>query len=278
MPTTADSRLTWMRRLAWAGVLLMLAVTTASAWLRLAQPRPDCFDWPACRAAERPVAVAVAPAVMGAPGTLAIVRGTHRVTATLMLLVVIAVATLAMAKPPRQRTAGRLALALLALALGLSVLGIVTPGSRAVGVLLGNLLGGLLMLGLSWRLATQLAGWPISSPRLARWALPGAALWLTQAAFGALSGSGRMPAAPVAHMALALLAGSCALGVGWAARAQGQRVEGTALLSLTGLQFVLAAAAAGSAAAPAWVLLHNLGAAIGLALLLGLVRRASAAE
>ena len=110
-----------------------------------------------------------------------------------MLLVVIAVAALALAKPPRRGTAGRLALALLALALALSVLGIVTPGSRAVGVLLGNLLGGLLMLGLSWRLATQLAGWPISSPRLARWALLGAALWLAQAAFGALSGSGRMP-------------------------------------------------------------------------------------
>ena len=73
MPTTADSRLTWMRRLAWAGVLLMLVVTTASAWLRLAQPRPDCFDWPACRTADRPVAAAVAPAVMGAPGTLALV-------------------------------------------------------------------------------------------------------------------------------------------------------------------------------------------------------------
>jgi heme A synthase len=57
-------------------------------------------------------------------------------------------------------------------------------------------------------------------------------------------------------------------------RAQGRRIEATALLSLTGLQFMLAAAAAGSAAAPAWVLLHNIGAAIGLALLVGLARTA----
>ena len=75
-------------------------------------------------------------------------------------------------------------------------------------------------------------------------------------------------------MVLALVAGSCSLGVGMAARRQGHRVDGTSLLSLTGLQFALAAAAAGSAAAPAWVLLHNIGAALGLALMLGLGRRA----
>ena len=40
----------------------------------------------------------------------------------------------------------------LVLALGLSVLGIVTPGSCVAGVLLGNLLGGVLMLALAWRL------------------------------------------------------------------------------------------------------------------------------
>jgi hypothetical protein len=75
-------------------------------------------------------------------------------------------------------------------------------------------------------------------------------------------------------MVLALVAGSCSLGVGMAARRQGHRVDGTGLLSMTGLQFALAAAAAGSAAAPAWVLLHNIGAALGLALMLGLGRRA----
>lgn len=270
---TAENRLTTLRRLAWFCVLLMLAVTTASAWLRLAQPRPACFDWPACRGADRPAPVATAPAMLGAPATLALVRGTHRATATLVLLVVIALAVLALARPPRRWGTGRVALALLFLALALSVLGIVTPGSRAAGVLLGNLLGGLLMLGLSWRLATQLAGWPEASPALARWAQLGAGLWMAQAALGALSGSGHWHAAPVAHMALALLAGSCSLGVGLAARLQGRRVEGSGLLSMTGLQFALAAAAAGSAAAPAWVLLHNIGAALGLALLLGLGRR-----
>ena len=274
MPMTAHRRLIALRRLAWACVLLMLVVTSASAWLRLAQARPGCFDWPACRSPDRPPAAAVAPAGLGEPTVLALVRGTHRVAATLVLLVVLAVCALALARAPRHWDVGRPALALLVLALGLSVLGIVTPGSRAIGVLLGNLLGGLLMLALSWRLATQLAGWPGSSPVLSRWALVGAAAWAAQAALGALSGSGQMGAAPVAHMALALLAGTCAVGVGWAAHQQGRHVEGTGLLALTGLQFALAAAATGNAATPALVLLHNAGAALGLALLLGLARAA----
>jgi len=269
---TVDRRLLGLRRLAWVCVLLMLAVTSASAWLRLAQPRPDCFDWPACRSADRPAASAVAPAVLGEPRVLAVVRGIHRAAATLVLVVVMAAAVLALARPPRRPVAGRMALTLLGLALALSVLGIITPGSRAIGVLLGNLLGGLLMLALSWRLATALAGWPGSSPALARWALVGAVLWAAQAALGALSGSGHSDAAPVAHLSLALLAGSCAFGVGWAAREQGRRREGAALWLLTGLQFVLGASAVGSAAAPAMVLLHNIGAALGVALLLGLVR------
>ena len=123
MVTTADSRLTLLRRLAWACVLLMLVVTTASAWLRLAQPRPACFDWPACRSADRPVAAAMVPPMLGAPATLALVRGTHRASATLVLLVVIAVAALTLAKPPRRWAAGRLALALLVLAHSQSLMG-----------------------------------------------------------------------------------------------------------------------------------------------------------
>ena len=268
-----DRRLLTLRRLAWACLLLMLVVTSASAWLRLAQPRPACVDWPGCRGADRPAAAAVAPALLGAPRVLALVRATHRGAAIAVLLLVLALAVLSLARTPRRPAAGRLALALLMLALGLSVLGIVTPGSRAAGVLLGNLLGGLLMLALSWRLVVQLHDGPGSSPALTRWALLGAGLWAAQAALGALSGSGQFHVAPVVHLSLALLAVPCALGVGWVVRSEGGRGEGVALLWLAGFQFVLGASAASAAAAPAWVLLHNMAAALGLALLLGLVRR-----
>jgi cytochrome c oxidase assembly protein subunit 15 len=269
---TFDHRLLTLRRLARACVLLMLVVTSASAWLRLAQPRPDCHDWPACRSVERPAAGMVTPTVLGEPRVMAVVRGTHRVAATLVLVLVAVAAALALARPPRRPAAGRLALALLGLALALSALGIVTPGSRAPGVLLGNLLGGLAMLALSWRLALHLHDAPRSSPVLARWALASALVWAAQAALGALSGSGHADAAPVAHLSLALLAGSGAFGVGWAARQEGRCREGAALWLLTAVQFALGAGAAGSAAAPALVLLHNIGAALGLALLLGLAR------
>jgi heme A synthase len=268
-----DRRLLTLRRLALACLLLMLVVTSASAWLRLAQPRPACVDWPGCRSADRPAAPAVAPALLGAPRVLALVRATHRGAATAVLLLVLAMVVLTLARPPRRRVAGRLALALLVLALGLSALGIVTPGSSAAGVLLGNLLGGLLMLALSWRLVVHMHDGPGSSPALARWALLGTGLWALQAGLGALSGSGRFDVAPVAHLSLALLAVPCALGVGWVVRRQGRRREGVALLWVAGLQFVLGVTAASVAAAPALVLLHNVFAALGLALLMSLARR-----
>lgn len=272
-PMTEDRRLLNLRRLAWGCLLLMLVVTSASAWLRLAQPRPACVDWPGCRSADRPAAAAVTPALLGSPRVLALVRATHRGAATAVLLGVLAMVVLSSGRQRRRPVALRLSLALLVLALGLSALGIVTPGSRAAGVLLGNLLGGLLMLALSWRLVVHLHDGPGSSATLARWALLGAGLWASQAALGALSGSGQFDVAPVAHLALALLAGPCALGVAWVVRGQGRRGEGVVLLWLTGLQFVLGASAAGAGAAQALVLLHNMVAALGLALLLGLARR-----
>lgn len=274
---TPDRRLHTLRHLALACVLLMLAVTTASAWLRLAQPRPACADWPACRLAGRPTAATVAPQQLGAPQLMALVRGTHRVAASAVLLVVIAMAALAWVRAPRYRFAGCVALVLLGLALGLAVLGIVTPGSRSAAVLLGNLGGGLLMLALSWRLLLELRGAPRTSRGLARAALGAAAVWAVQAALGALSGAGQMgtslmAAAPLAHVSVALVALTLALGVAWVAHRQGLRAEGLALLCLSVLQFLLGASAAGMAAMPAVVLLHNIGAALGLALLAGLVR------
>ncbi|MEI2679191.1 MAG: COX15/CtaA family protein [Burkholderiaceae bacterium] len=125
-----DRRLMTLRRLAWACLLLMLVVTSASAWLRLAQPRPACVDWPGCRSADRPAAAAVAPTLLGAPRVLALVRGTHRGAATAVLLLVLALAVLSLARTPRrQPAAGRLALALAGAGAGL-----VGAGHRHAGL------------------------------------------------------------------------------------------------------------------------------------------------
>jgi cytochrome c oxidase assembly protein subunit 15 len=265
-----DRRRRLMRRLAWSCVLLMLVVTSASAWLRLAQPRPACTDWPSCRSTDRPALRVATPAVMGDPGTMALVRGTHRVAASAVLLAVLAAAWLALAWRPRQRAEGALAVALSTLALALSVLGIVTPGSRAAGVLLGNLLGGLAMLGLAWSLTRRLQSAPATDGPLARAALAGAGLWAAQAALGALAGARLAEAAPNGHLALALLAAPWALGVGWWAHRQGRRREGATLMAAAVVQVVLGRAAAAWAADPAAVLAHNVVAGVGLAMMLGL--------
>ena len=259
-----------MRRLAWASVLLMFVVTGASAWLRLAQPRPACADWPGCRSPDRPVLRVAIPALMGDPGTLALVRGAHRVAASAVLLAVLALTWLALARRPRQHAEGSLAAALLVLALALSVLGIVTPGSRAAGVLLGNLLGGQAMLGLAWSLTRRLQAAPPLDGLLARAAFAGALLWVVQAAFGALAGARLAESAPILHLALALLVAPWAFGVGWWARRRGRRREGAALMVTAVTQVALGRAAIAWAAAPAAVLAHNLVAGAGLALLLGL--------
>lgn len=259
-----------LRRLCWTGVLLMLVVTTASAWLRLAQPRPACPDWPGCRDAGRPAGSVVAA---GSPALLALTRGAHRVAASTVLVVIVALVVLTARRRAPAGGASAHALALLALALGLAGLGIVTPGSRAAAVLLGNLLGGLLMLALAWRLLRCLQGAPAVAGPLAGAAGAGLLVWLAQAALGASAGAGLSDAAPVVHLALALVALPLALGVGWAARRQRRGAEGGALMATAALQGLLGATAAAGAAAPALVLLHNLVAAAGVALLCGLTLR-----
>lgn len=265
MRTTTRQRL--LRRLAAGCVLLMLVVTTASAWLRLAQPRPACDDWPHCRIAaegEQLVAPAAGPALQAAA------RGVHRVAATAVLVLLLALLVLA-ARQPSEPAVIAHALALLALALALAALGVVTPRSTSIAVLLGNLIGGLLMLALAWRLLRRLQG------AATRRALPRvlaaltAACWLLQAASGAVSGAGQGAAvAPQAHLALALATLPLAAVTGWIVLRGGRRSEGLALIAAAALLALLGGGAAlGGAAAPL-VLLHNATAAAGIALATGL--------
>ena len=87
---------------------------------------------------------------------------------------------------------------------------------------------------------------------------------------GALAGASMADIAPFLHLGLALLAAPWAFAVGRLAQRQGCTVAGRALMALALLQLLLGATAAMSAAAPALVLLHNIAAALGVALLAGL--------
>lgn len=270
-----DRRLRVLRALAMLCTLLMLLVVASSAWLRLSQPRAACSDWPACRSAVAHAGDGAVQAV-AAPALQGLARAVHRGAASLVLLAAAALVVLALARRPRLQAPGALALALLTLALALAALGIVTPGSRSAAVLLGNLLGGLLMFALAWRLRCRLTPHAAMAGPAGDAGVPALAFaialpaWLAQAALGTLSGSGQVALAPPAHLLMAIVLLPLAGWIGWHARAAGRRAEGSALLLVVTLQALLGGTAAAWAATPAAVWLHNLGGALGLALLLGL--------
>jgi heme A synthase len=276
LPHAEDRHLRRLRGLALATVLLMAVVVVASAWLRLAQPRPTCLDWPGCRSAQVPATRVAADATLGAPAVLAATRAVHRLAASTLLLVVLVLVVLAARTGPGAPRAASLlarAVTMLALALGLAALGVVTPGARSSVVMLGNLIGGLLLFALSW--ATWLGlhgahGTAGQDSALVSRARGVALLWLLQVALGARSGAGGDDVAPVAHLALALLAAPSAFAIGLLARRQGRRAEGAGLMTLVLLQLLVGAAAGSLSAAPALVLAHNATAALALALLVGL--------
>ncbi len=297
LPETTSGRVPrarrWLQRLSLAGVLLMFAVVLSSAWLRLAQERPICSSWPGCRGALSADTGSAAAPWMGSPGVMAGVRVTHRVAASAMLPVTLVMALLALARRPRATAAGQRALAMLGLALALAALGVVTPGSRSPWVLLGNHLGGLLLLALAWNGWRGLAAGgaatrgvtpfapapaippaitPAMPPAITRWARRVALLWLLQAALGSGSGGGFGSGAALVHLALAAPAvlGAFMLGI----LGQRQRCPGALPLTLVAVaQVLLGVTAMLSAAPPLLVLLHNGVAALGLALLCDLALR-----
>ena len=127
------------RALAWCattGAFLVLVVIVASAFLRLAQ------------AAE------------AWPDAIVLVRFAHRVAAIGVGFLALAIAVVCWTARRREPGEAVAALALVALTVFLSVLGRATPGAELPAVTLGNLLGGMSMLGLLWWLRLAARGVP----------------------------------------------------------------------------------------------------------------------
>jgi cytochrome c oxidase assembly protein subunit 15 len=138
-------------RLAWPCLLLLVAVTCLSAYLRHSAAGVGCEPWPACFGqGER---IAAGPMLI-AGQALTAARIAHRVTATLALLLLMAMVFVSVIRRPLLRREGALSSALLALALMLALLGVFTPGSRLPAVAISNLLGGLLMVAIAARLVS----------------------------------------------------------------------------------------------------------------------------
>jgi len=174
----SNKPLTW---LVLATIPLVLLMSVLSAYVRLTNAGLGCADWPACYGLVE-FAAGAGPVV--APGAgLA-----QHITATLVGLFVVGIAVLAWRdRGNRPRTARRAATAL-GLTICLSLLGLVTPATLHPIVALGNLLGGMVLLGLLWWLWLRALAAPAAvgpdAARLRPWARAGLALLMLQTALG----------------------------------------------------------------------------------------------
>lgn len=135
-----------MRWLVLAALLLVLVLTTTSAYIRLSQAGFGCADWPACY--DRSVSMPSAGQLIPEQSALFWPHALHRLAASsagILLVLIVFVGWDAL-----QGAAARLAaVATVTLAGFLAWLGLFTPSNLPV-VTVGNLLGGMTMLALLW--------------------------------------------------------------------------------------------------------------------------------
>ena len=294
--TTHDRELAGMQRIlratALAGVVIVLLVTTSSAWLRLRGLGLGCDDWPRCYAQADALSAAAGPSIA---------RILHRLSATLAGAAVLGIALIAAARARAHRRELMLAAAMLVLLLGLAWLGRATPGATVPAIAIGNVLGGLLLAALLFWLALDPQPRPARGPA---WLPVASALALllafAQIALGVLTSASHSglacsgfpgcaaegfpgawaaaeldpwrTAAPSAsiHMAhrVATLASAGAVTlVAWALRGPAPLLAG-ALFALLAIQIVLGVAVVVGSLPLAIAVLHNVGATF---LLLALV-------
>ena len=143
---TAAARLAGIRRLALIVAGLSLVVVAVSAWLRLNAAGLGCADWPAC----------YGQVFSGQVVEARFARLLHRLVATTALLLALRLAWRAWRPAP---LAGVVlpASALVGVMLLLSLVGIWSADAHRVGVNLINILGGLALVSLSWRVALAAA-------------------------------------------------------------------------------------------------------------------------
>ena len=163
-------------------LLLVMVLVSLSAYLRLAHSGIGCTDWPACygrigdppavsqtisseNAYQRIVAEASQPLAWATP--------LHRLVASVLGLLIVLLVVLSL-KLKRDRM---ISLALLGLTVFLALLGIKSGGLHSPAVVMGNLSGGFLMLGLlGWMLFKDSGG---NDQAQKRASLPGALVAMT---------------------------------------------------------------------------------------------------
>lgn len=156
---------------------LMVVIILLSAHMRLSGAGLGCPDWPAC----------YGHTLAGfTPPRPDWINTTHRIAASTMGFAALVITSLAWRR--RRVAPGDLlpALALLGLTGFLAVLGKWTHDAHVPAVALGNLLGGLGMLALLWRLHLGYTPQHATSPRLRVWVPLGLGLLAAQIALGGM--------------------------------------------------------------------------------------------
>jgi cytochrome c oxidase assembly protein subunit 15 len=124
-----------------------------SAYIRLAEVGVGCETWPDCYAILHPDAQQKGIAVLTDSGRDMAYRGArlaHRYIASILGLFIFAVFAVSVRRRHELDTGLTIPSALLAITLFLSVLGYYTPSRDIPMITMGNLLGGMAMLGLLW--------------------------------------------------------------------------------------------------------------------------------
>ncbi len=180
MPAEARA-LRLLPRLAGACAVLVLVVVAASAYLRLAQAGFSCADWPACYGQ-----LAANQSAMALEALSFWARVMHRLAATGVTVLVLCLVVLAYRLRLAYSRLWRLSGVALALTLFLAVLGFWTSGNRYPAITLGNLLGGMALLAILWRLRTTVPDAAPSAPIPPTLLVLAAVLLALQVALGGL--------------------------------------------------------------------------------------------
>ena len=270
-----DRRLSQLRKLAWACAVLVLAITSLSAYIRLSRAGLGCEPWPQCYAQRSTMSPQALERLD--TSTVSAARVVHRVAASTALLLLILMLVKTLSQQPALWVQGRLVLAMMALALFLAVLGRMGGVSRSPAVALGNLLGGFCLFALNVRLVRATGTGGAGLPSLRGWVAAALALLLLQIALGGLVSVGqfgeRCDQAGLcqAHRGSALAVLALLLPLGVLAWRRGERVAGAALAVLVLVQAGLGLLHLSTGLPLELALAHNVTGALLLAVLLVLL-------
>ena len=177
-----------MAGLARLALVLVVVLVAVSAYLRLAHSGLGCADWPACYGRIGPAQTgnSLAPVVSHDNPALSWATPLHRLTASALGLVIVFLNVVAL----RQKRRRVLAAALLGTTVYLAMLGIRSGSLHDPAVVMGNLTGGFLMLGLVGWLVFTTGASPretTANPALAAVTLVAALLLAGQIILGGLT-------------------------------------------------------------------------------------------